>query len=446
MIYLDNAATSFPKPQCVAESMLDFTTNIGASAGRAAYKSSISSSRLLHATRRQIAELVGFKNPSRIFFTYNATYAINFALYGILRQNDKVLITQIEHNAIMRPLKFLESSRNIELREIPVSQDLRLDLQKARELAKGVRLIACVGGNNVTGAILPLDELRAIARESGAILLVDATQLLGVYPFSSDGIDIICGNAHKGLLAPMGVGFCVVGENVEFESLVFGGTGSKSWEITQPNFMPDKFESGTHNMHGISGLNSSLAWLKNYGIENIFKKENELRTRLEVGLRGIPKIKIIEVFKGYQTTGILSFTCPNLSKMADLLDRRFDICVRAGLHCSPMTHKSIGTYSIDGNTTTNDSYNLARNTSENPARNLGNLSENIGNLAWNLSKNTNQKIAENTKNLIKNIPNNTHKKMLYKNSGTIRLSPGVFTTSEDIDFAIEAIKIITKEL
>lgn len=380
MIYLDNAATSFPKPPCVTESIINFTNNIGASAGRAAYKSSILSSEILYTTRTMLADFINLPNASRIFFTYNATYAINFALSGILKENDKVLITQMEHNAIMRPLKHLELTRNIEIREIPTDSFCKIDLKEAQNLAKGVKLIACVGGNNVTGAILPLDSLKEIAKKENAILLIDATQLLGIYPFSSEGIDIVCGNAHKGLLAPMGVGFCAINENIElFESLVFGGTGSRSEEIIQPNILPDKYESGTHNMHGIVGLNASLRWIKDFGVDRIFDEENKMREKFKVGLSGIDGIKICEVEKSYKTTGIISFTCRNLSKMAYLLDEKFDICVRPGLHCSISTHKTIGTSSD-------------------------------------------------------------------KNSGTIRLSPSIWTSKDEIESTIDAIKSIIKNI
>lgn len=349
MIYLDNAATSFPKPPCIKESIIDFIDNIGSNTARAAYKSALQSSRILYDTRLLLAKLINLPNASRIFFTYNATYALNFALNGILKANDKVLITQIEHNAIMRPLKWLQSTRNIEIREIPTNRYCGIDLQEANRMAKGVKLIACVGGNNVTGAILPIDSLKQIAKDNNALFLLDATQILGLYPLDSTGIDVICGSAHKGLLAPMGVGICAMSENIEpFESLVFGGTGSQSDELLQPQFLPDKYESGTPNMHGIVALRSSLQWIDDFGINKIWDKENAIREKFVDSLRKIDGITLCEVEKGYDTTGVLSFHCKDLSMMAYLLDERFGICVRAGLHCSVCTHKTIGTF-IEGN-------------------------------------------------------------------------------------------------
>lgn len=354
MIYLDNAATSFPKPPCVVQAVAEFMQNIGASASRGAYKSARDSGNLLFSARERLARLLGNKQSAQnIFFTYNTIYALNLVLHGILEQNDSVLITQIEHNALMRPLKFLERTKSIKIREIPTTAQCGLNLTQAKKLAKGVKLIACIGANNVTGAIMPLDPLKEIARESGAFLLIDAAQILGVSAFENDGIDFVCGSAHKGLLAPMGLGICALSQRAAqyLEPFILGGTGSASESLEQPNALPDKFESGTQNMHAIAGLDSALEWLENIGVEKIFSHENAIRAYFVEGLRrieGLGGIKICEIESSYKSTGVLSFACADIAKMAHLLDKRYGICVRAGLHCNPCTHETIGTLATHG--------------------------------------------------------------------------------------------------
>ncbi|WP_066388892.1 aminotransferase class V-fold PLP-dependent enzyme [Helicobacter himalayensis] len=362
MIYLDNAATSFPKPPCVTQAVVEFMQNIGASAGRGAYKSAQNSGNLLFSVRERLARLLGNKQSAQnIFFTYNTTYALNLVLHGILEQNDNVLITQIEHNALMRPLKFLEHTKGIKIRQIPTTAQCGLNLTQAKELSKGVKLIACIGANNVTGAIMPLDSLKEIAQESGAFLLIDAAQILGVSAFENDGVDIVCGSAHKGLLAPMGLGICALSQRAGqyLEPLILGGTGSASESLEQPKVLPDKFESGTQNMHAIAGLDSALVWLENVGVEKIFLHENTIRAYFIEGLRcieGVGGIKICEIESNYKSTGVLSFTCADIAKMAHLLDKHYGICVRAGLHCNPCTHKTIDTLATCGTIRLSPSY------------------------------------------------------------------------------------------
>ena len=352
MIYLDNAATSFPKAPNVKAAMCDFLDNIGASAGRSAYASSIQSARILFETRKLLASMVGLKDCKRVFFTLNATMAINTALQGFLKPKDKVLITQMEHNAIKRPLNFLKEKIGIEIVELPCNEFCELDLKEAQKHFKGAKLLACMHANNVSGAIIPLDELSILCKKNGVKFLLDAAQSLGCVPLFDvmKKVDFLCFSAHKGLLAPMGVGGLIVSDDFDTNSLtplVFGGTGSASELEFQPSFLPDKFESGTPNMHAIAGLKAALEWIETYGVDKIHQHECEIRNYFLENLSKQENIKLYPTFG--ESVGILSFDIPrlNLSHISELLGEN-GICVRVGLHCSPSSHKTIKSFKRKG--------------------------------------------------------------------------------------------------
>ena len=379
-IYLDNAATTFPKAPGVKEAVSEFLENIGASAGRSGHSLSIESGRILFQTRKSLADLVGLKNCKHILFTLNATMAINTLLQGFLKEGDIVVVTQMEHNAIKRPLNALKSRLKLEVREIPCDSMHAVDLNSAKEMLKGAKLLACAHINNVSGAMIPLEDLSALAKAQNVAFLLDGAQSVGCVEMKEvmSQVDFLALSAHKGLLAPMGVGALVIADNLaieRIEPLVFGGTGSLSEEEIQPLFLPDRFESGTPNMHGIAGLQAGLEWIKKQGVENIHRHELDLREQLLEGLSGIPNLKVYRT-KG-RSGGTLSVDIPNyaLSEIGEILDSRYGIGVRVGLHCSPSSHKSLGS---------------------------------------------------------------------FERGGTIRLSPGAFTTKEEIDFTINALRDIAE--
>ena len=353
MIYLDNAATTFPKPPCVHEAMMHFMTHIGANPGRSAHTLSIESAHVLFQCRKTLSHTIGQKNILRTFFTPNATTAINTCLYGLLKEGDVVLTTALEHNAIMRPLRMLAEKRGIELRIIPCDTLCKLDEKAAHKLAHGVKLIACVHGNNVTGALLPLAFFSELAHKHGAYLLVDASQSLGLVDIDmqKDGIDMLCASAHKGLYGPMGVGFFSLSERMDhLESFVQGGTGSKSEEELQPLMLPDKYESGTPNMPGIAGLYAALQWREKTNQNVIYAHEILLRTKLKEALSALSRVVICDVTPEYATTGVLSCYVKDrsISDVAKKLNNDYGILTRVGLHCSPATHRSIGTLQQGG--------------------------------------------------------------------------------------------------
>lgn len=352
-IYLDNAATTFPKAPGVKESVIEFLDNIGASAGRSGHSLSIESGRILYQTRRNLADLVGLKDCKRIFFTLNATMAINTLLQGFLKENDIVVVTQMEHNAIKRPLNALKNRLNLEIREIPCSPLHEVDLKSAKTMLKGAKLLACTHINNVSGAMIPLEELSALAKAHNVAFLLDGAQSVGCVEMSAvmEQVDFLALSAHKGLLSPMGVGVLVVADSFDIgriSPLVFGGTGSLSEAEIQPEFLPDRFESGTPNMHGIAGLKAGLEWIKTKGVAKIHKHELLLREQLIKGLVGVQNIKVYQT-KG-QSGGILSLDILNhcLSQVGEVLDSEFGICVRVGLHCSPSSHRSLGSFKRGG--------------------------------------------------------------------------------------------------
>lgn len=352
-IYLDNAATSFPKAPGVKEAVCEFMGGIGSSPGRSAHTLSIESGRILYHTRRLLADLLGLKDCKRVLFTLNATMAINTLLFGFLQKNDVVVTTSMEHNALKRPLNVLRERLNIEIREIPCTQFCELDLESTREILKGAKLLACAHINNISGAMIPLDELSVLAKQEGVAFLLDAAQSVGCVEMHNvmEQVDFLALSVHKGLLSPMGVGALVMSDRVDTKSLsplIFGGTGSLSEEEIQPMFLPDRFESGTPNMHGIAGLCAGLKWIESKGIGEIHRYEMQLREQLTQGLQSIKNLRIYEVKNPANATLSLAIEGKSVSEVGLRLDREFGICVRVGLHCNPATHKILGSFESGG--------------------------------------------------------------------------------------------------
>lgn len=352
-IYLDNAATSFPKAPGVKEAVCAFMADIGASPGRSAHALSIESGRILYQARRLLADLLGLEDCKRVLFTHNATMAINTLLQGFLRPNDIVVTTQMEHNALMRPLNALKNRLNLEIRQIPCTRLCEIDIESTRALLKGAKLLACAHINNVSGAMIPLDALSALARSEGVAFLLDGAQSVGCVEMRDvmKRVDFLALSAHKGLLSPMGVGALLISDEFaiqNLEPLVFGGTGSASEEEIQPMFLPDRFESGTPNMHGIAGLLAGLEWIESKGVAEIHAHELDLRAHLIDGLRHIRGITPYEVATPANATLSLGIEGKSISEVGLRLDRDFGICVRVGLHCNPATHKILGSFAQGG--------------------------------------------------------------------------------------------------
>lgn len=351
MIYFDNAATSWPKPPQVLEAMIRFMNEIGANPGRSGYQLSIEAARIIYETRLALANLFNIKDPLRIIFTLNATESINLALKGLLKPNDHVITSSMEHNSVMRPLRYLER-QGIEVTIILCSQKGFLDPDDLKKKIKpNTKMIILNHASNVTGTILPIREVGQIARNYNLIFLVDAAQTAGAYPIDvqSDSIDLLAFTGHKSLYGPQGTGGLVINSRISEKDMIplkHGGTGSRSEYEEQPDFFPDRFESGTLNSIGISGLLSGVRFVLDNGINKIRQHELGLTERLIEGLRQFRQIKIYGPEYPNQRISTISFNIEGLSPsyVALYLEKEYRILSRAGLQCSPSAHRTIGTF------------------------------------------------------------------------------------------------------
>ena len=351
MIYFDNAATSWPKPPGVGDAVVRFLDEVGANPGRSAHRLSVESARIVYGAREAVAELFNAPDPLRVVFGLNVTEALNLALRGFLRPGDHVVTSSIEHNSVMRPLRELEK-QGVELTVVRCSPEGFLDpadLEAA--IMPNTVMIALNHASNVVGTLLPVVEAGRIARQYGALLLVDAAQTGGAYPIDmqADGIDLLAFTGHKALYGPMGTGGLIIGERVDvsgLDPLKRGGTGSRSEHEEQPGFLPDIYESGTPNVVGLAGLEAGIRWVLGQGVEAIRAHEVTLTRRLIDGLTAIPKATVYGGLDNNRQTAVVSFNIDGMapSKVGLRLDEEYEILCRVGLHCAPAAHKTMGTF------------------------------------------------------------------------------------------------------
>ncbi|MFQ6672972.1 MAG: aminotransferase class V-fold PLP-dependent enzyme, partial [Candidatus Tectimicrobiota bacterium] len=347
-IYLDNAATSYPKPESVYEAVDHVLRQLGASPGRGAHRLAVEGQEVLALARQRLAELFSISEPDRIVFTKNATGALNLAIKGCAGQGGHDVTTALEHNSVMRPLNALRA-RGLKVTRVRVSPGGRLDLRTfQRAIRRATRIVVATHASNVTGALLPIADIGAICRAKGVPFCVDAAQTAGVVDIDveRDAIDLLACPGHKGLLGPQGTGFLYVRPGVEVEPLMEGGTGSISEREEQPPFYPDRLQSGTPNTPGIAGLASGVEYITTTGIDKIHRKELELIGRLLEELKGIQGVIVHGPKRTKGRVAVVSFALKgtNPSEVGYILDEAFGIIVRTGLHCAPGTHKLLGTY------------------------------------------------------------------------------------------------------
>lgn len=351
MIYLDNAATSWPKPPEVVRAMMGFLEHAGGNPGRSGHKLSIEAGRIVYDAREAVAELFNAPDPLRIVFTLNATHALNTALHGLLRPGDSVVTTSVEHNSVMRPLRALEKT-GVRVTVVPCRSDTTLDCAElARVVQPGTRLVVAAHASNVSGALLPLADISRIAHAAGALLLVDAAQTAGCVPLDVQafGVDLLAFSGHKGLLGPAGTGGLVIGGSVDASAMVpllQGGTGSRSEFHEQPEDLPDKFESGTPNGPGLAGLGAGVRYVMRRGVEAIRAVEMESATSLIEGLSAIRGVTVYGPRDATLRVAVVSFNIDGRSP-SDVglrLGEEFDIMSRVGLHCAPTAHRTLGTF------------------------------------------------------------------------------------------------------
>lgn len=350
MIYLDNAATSWPKPDGVADAMVRFLRDVGANPGRSGHALANAAERVRLDAREAVAALFGLSDPFRVVFTAGATSAINLVLHGLLTPGAHVVTTGVEHNAVMRPLRALES-RGVSITIVPCRPDGSLDAADIEAcLTPATRLIVINQASNVCGTVLPVREIGTLAQARGIPLLVDAAQTAGVRPIhiDADGIDLLAFSGHKGLLGPTGTGGLAIRESFDIDRLpplIQGGTGSRSEQEVHPNFLPDKYEAGTPNIVGLAGLVASVRYVLARGVEAIRRHEQDLTARLLAGLRGIPGVQVYGTGDADRQVAVVSFniagrTC---AEVASSLEQDFGVLCRPGLHCAPAAHRTLGT-------------------------------------------------------------------------------------------------------
>jgi cysteine desulfurase family protein len=350
LIYFDNAATSWPKPEATLAAMDRYSRTIGGSPGRSGHRLSIEAGRIVSDARETLAGLFGIDDPFRIVFTKNATEALNLSLNGLLAPGDHVITSGMEHNAVMRPLRELEKC-GVELSIVACSGKGELDPQKLASAVKGnTRAIFLTHASNVTGTVMPVREAGRIAREHGLVFGVDAAQTAGSLPIrvGDMNVDLLAFTGHKSLFGPQGTGGLYLREGLEkrIRPLTTGGTGSRSEFETQPDFMPDKFESGTINTVGLAGLAAGTGYLISEGLDSVRAREVMLTQMFLDGLEAIDGVRVYGPGGASSRIPVVSFNIDGMSpsEVAQILDERFGIMSRPGLHCAPAAHRTIGTF------------------------------------------------------------------------------------------------------
>ena len=345
MIYLDNAATTMKKPQCVIDAVVAAMSHMG-NAGRGATSAALDASRVIYDTREKLSDLFNLQNPSRVAFTSNSTESLNTAIKGILSSGDHAITTFLEHNSVLRPLYDLQS-KGMELSIVDCDENGNIDYNDFEKLIKeNTKAIVCTHVSNLVGNVLDVKKIGSIAKKHNLIFIVDASQSAGVFEIDMQdmNIDILCFTGHKGLLGPQGTGGICVREGIDVRPLKVGGSGVNTFSKEQPVEMPTHLEAGTLNGHALAGLNAALDYLKEEGIDNIQKREEELMFRFYNGIKDIKDIKIFGNFEN-KRAAIVTFNVGDIDSAAfsDELSFAYDISTRAGAHCAPLMHKAMNT-------------------------------------------------------------------------------------------------------
>lgn len=347
MIYFDNAATTFPKPEKVYKSMDDCMRVYCANPGRAGHKMAMQSARAVEGVRDLVAKLFNIADPMDVVYTFNATDSLNLALKGFLKSGDHVITTTMEHNSVLRPIMELENI-GVEHTFVEADSEGRIDPKDVEAAIKdNTKLIAIIHASNVTGTIIDIKAIGEIAQKNKIAYLVDASQSAGVYDIDVQAmnIDMLAMPGHKGLLGPQGTGILYVNPKIRLRSLREGGTGSRSEDIIQPDLYPDKYESGTHNTPGIVGLGAGIEFLFETGIEKIREHEEELAQYFIDEVVKIPKVVLYGPKSAKERAAVITLNIGEVDsgEVTFLLNSQYDIATRSGIHCAPLAHKTIGT-------------------------------------------------------------------------------------------------------
>lgn len=347
MIYLDNAATTLHKPQPVIDAVTAALSTLG-NASRGAHSGALTASRTVYDARVRLAALFGCPSPERVIFTCNSTEALNIALNGLFRPGDHVITTDLEHNSVLRPLYRLEDAGVITLSFVPADRQGNVDYADFRRLIwPETRAIVCTHASNLTGTVLDVARIGALAHENGLLLVVDASQTAGAIPIdmTAMGIDILCFTGHKGLMGPQGTGGLCLAEGVELRPWKVGGSGILSYRREQPEALPARLEAGTLNGHGIAGLSAALEFLAETGLAAIHRHEAALTRRFYEGAKQIEGITVYGDFSQPVRTAVVALNVRDYDSgaVSDELFRQYGIATRPGAHCAPRMHQALGT-------------------------------------------------------------------------------------------------------
>lgn len=347
MIYMDNAATSWPKPNTVYTRVLQTMKKYGANPGRSSHTMAVEAANLLLYGREMLCQLFNVSDPFRMIFTYNTTDSLNLAIKGTLKEGDHVITTSMEHNSVIRPLMHL-ANLGIETTIVPADSQGLVDPKDIEKSIKpNTRLIVTTHASNVTGTLMPIEEIGTIARNHGIYYLLDAAQTAGSLPMnlSKLPVDLVAMPGHKGLLGPQGTGVLYIREGVDLNQIKEGGTGSLSESIYQPDFLPDRYEAGTLNTPGIAGLGAGVEYILNYGQEKIMNHITNLEKLFLNAFSQIEGVKIYGPTNIKMRCGIISINIwdRDSREIVNILSQRYNIATRGSLHCSPLAHDTIGT-------------------------------------------------------------------------------------------------------
>lgn len=350
-IYLDNAATSYPKPAAVYDAVMNYMINIGANPGRGGYENSIKGNRVVFECRKLIADFFKYNKPENVIFTSNITESLNILLKSVIKDGWHIITSTMEHNSVLRPLSSISRYKNITLDIIPCSEDGFIDISRIKEKIKPeTRLIILSHSSNVTGAVQPLADIGKLCHDKNIYFIIDTAQTAGVLDLNFHELhcSALAFTGHKSLLGPQGIGGFIIDDNLNREASTFieGGTGSLSESIIQPDFLPDKFESGTLNSPAIAGLAEGIKFINREGISAIEQKERYLHN---IFIEKLSDMKYVTVYNSnieFPSTSVVSLNSDKISnaELGFILDRDYGVMARTGLHCAPLAHKTIGTF------------------------------------------------------------------------------------------------------
>ncbi|HBJ2613995.1 TPA: aminotransferase class V-fold PLP-dependent enzyme [Clostridium botulinum] len=350
-IYLDNAATTYPKPEKVYSSILNYMKNVGASPGRGGYENALTGDRMVYKCRQSLINLFNFNKIENVIFTSNITASLNILIKSIVKDDWHVITSSMDHNSVIRPLVSLEKSNKIELDILNCSEEGLINIDDFKNTIKdNTKLVVLSHASNIVGTIQPLETIGKICKEKGIYFIIDSAQTAGVLPldFQNLNCNALAFTGHKALLGPQGIGGFIIDDKLNniATNFIEGGTGSLSESTLQPDFLPDKFESGTMNTPGIAGLLAGIEYINEEGLNIIKEREEYLSREFINGLLNIDSIKVYGPLDGSLRTATISINSSKIdnSELGFLLDNEFGIMVRTGLHCAPLAHKTIGSF------------------------------------------------------------------------------------------------------